>query len=74
MIQFYLSKEVQDLFSEYSKPIMKLFKDHCDFIYMPMKQGSRPVETVRLVREQFHEICRVKKVDPGDAFSEVCDG
>lgn len=40
LMQFYLSKEVQDIFSAHNRDLMRMFKDHSDFVLMPQK-GSK---------------------------------
>lgn len=47
LMQFYLSKEVQDIYAEFAAPLGKMFKDHSEFVQR--MENKRIVEQVRLM-------------------------
>jgi len=73
-MQFYLLKEVQEVYSLFNYELMRLFKEHSEFvIHRNPTNGRQAVETIRLMKEQYDLICKDRHLESQATFEESCD-
>jgi hypothetical protein len=75
LLQFYLLKEVQEVFSLFNYELMRLFKECAEFVVHPLKttNGRQAVETIRLMKEPYEVICKERHLEAQSTFEESCD-
>lgn len=73
LLQFFTLKEVQDVFSLFNYELVRLFKEHAEFVVNPTRNGRQAVETIRLMKEPYEVICKERHLDAQSTFEETCN-